>query len=87
MTSLHSNDEFFQGVEDLIAKLKDGGHQQAAVDLRDGLAHLNGLTDGWACFLESIERVQATESKRFAREHQRALEMIRATAHAAVFRR
>ena len=36
------------------------------------------LTDGWALFLESIEGVPATASKRFDREDQCALETIRA---------
>ena len=87
MASFRSNEEFFQAVRDLMAKLEAGGHHQAAAELREGFRCLNGLTDGWALFLESIERVQATESKRFAPDDRKALEAIRAAAHAAVYRR
>ncbi|OFV81008.1 MAG: hypothetical protein A2Y78_00495 [Acidobacteria bacterium RBG_13_68_16] len=87
MTGFRSNEEFFQAVRDLIATLEAGGHPQAAATLRDGFGCLNGLTDGWALFLQSIENVQATESKRFSPGHQKALEAIRAAAHAAVYRR
>ena len=87
MASFRSNEEFFHAVTGLLTKLEVGGHGQAAAELRAGLGCLNGLTDGWALFLESIERVQATHSERFARDEQTALETIRAAVHTAVYRR
>jgi len=87
MASFRSNEELFEAVSDLMAKLEIGGHHQAVAELKEGLGCLNGLTDGWALFLEAIERVQATESKRFSREDQKALKTIRATVHAIVYRR
>jgi hypothetical protein len=87
MTGFRSHEELFQAVRDLIAALEAGGQPQAAATLREGFRCLNGLTDGWALFLESIEKVRATEGKSLAREHREALEAIRTAARAAVYRR
>ena len=87
MPSFQSNEEYFRAVKDLVARLELGGHRQAADELGDGYRCLNGLTDGWALFLEAVERVQATWSDGFGGEDQQALEAIRAAAHKAVYRR
>jgi hypothetical protein len=87
MAAFRSSEELFQAVDALIARLEGAGHQQAAGEMRDGLRCLNGLTDGSALFLDAIEKVQAAEAKRFAREDQQALETIRARVHVAVYRR
>ena len=67
--------------------LEAGGHTEAAAELRTGLGCLNGLTDGWGLFLESIERVRAAHAPRFSRDERNALETIRAAARQAVRRR
>jgi len=87
MTGFRSSEDLFQAARDLIAELEAGGHPQAAATLRDGFRCLNGLTDGWALFLESIEKVRAAEAKNLAQEHRKALEAIRSAAHVAVYRR
>jgi len=87
VTGFRSNEELFQAVRDLVAKLDGEGHRQAAARLKDGLGCLNGLTDGWALFLEAIDEVEASEATRFAPAHRKALEVLRAAAHAAVHRR
>jgi hypothetical protein len=87
MPSFHSSAECLQAIEGLISRLALGGHQQAADGLRDGYRCLNGLTDGWALFLESVEAVRATQSGRLSPEDRQALEAIRAAAHKAVYGR
>jgi hypothetical protein len=82
-----SNEEFFQAVRTLIAKLEETGHAKAACELREGFGCLNGLTDGAAQFLEAIEKVRTTQSKTFAPEDRETLEAIRAAVHRAVYRR
>ena len=83
-----SNAEFFQAVADLIAKLDGEFHRGAAAQLKRGLSCLNGLfLINQALFLESIEKVQADESDRFAADDQEALERIRAAAHTAMYER
>ena len=86
MPSFQLNEESFQAVEDLIARLELGGHQQAADGLRDGYQCLNGFTDGWAPFLASVEAAEATHSERLRWKDQPAIEVIRAAAHQAVYR-
>jgi len=84
MASYRSSEEFLEAVRDLMTRLEHRGHHQAAAELLEGFRCLNGLTDGWALFLESIGRIQAA-AKRFDPDDQRALEDIRAAAHAAVY--
>ena len=87
MAHFKSNEEFFQCVKDLIARLELHGHREATTELRAGFGCLNGLTDGSALFLESIEKVQAADIGQFDREEKRALRAIRAAVRAAVYRR
>ena len=55
-------------MDGLLTRLDAGGHAEAAAELRRGFSCLNGLTDGWALFLESIEKVEAEHAARFAGE-------------------
>ena len=87
MRAFQSNEEFFQTVEALIASLELAGNQRAADEVRDGYRCLNGLTDGSALFLESLERVQSTQSDGLSREDRQTLERLRAAVHRAVYRR
>jgi hypothetical protein len=86
VTSFRSNEEFFQAVTDLMARLEDGGHGHAAAELREGFHCLNGLTDGSALFLDAIESVRATASKGFEPDDRQTLESIRAAVRKAVYR-
>lgn len=87
MPAFRSNEEFFHAVEDLTAKLEARRHVDAAAELRGGLGCLNGLTDGWALFLEAIERVQTIHANRLTGEERKALAAIQAAVHGAVYRR
>ena len=87
MTSFQSNEEFFQAVQNLLAKLDGDGLGQAADELREGYRCLNGLTDGAALFLDAIERVQVAYSARLAPEDRETLGTLRAAVRKAVKRR
>ncbi|MBI4829892.1 MAG: hypothetical protein HY804_14030 [Nitrospinae bacterium] len=63
MKSYFSNEEFFQAVRSLAERMEHGGHTEAARELRDGFACLNGLTDGWAMLMESVDKVIAAHGK------------------------
>jgi hypothetical protein len=82
-----SNDDFFQAVSALIARLEERGHRRAAAELREAFGCLNGLTDGAVLFLESVEKVQRSESARLAPEDGDALERIRIAAQRAAYGR
>jgi len=60
MSNFTSNEEFFAALRALIDRLEKQGNTAAAQELRSGFARLNGLTDGWALLMESIERTIAT---------------------------
>jgi hypothetical protein len=83
--AFRSNEEFFQAVADLVAKLERRGRTDAAAELRSGMGYLNGLTDGWALFLESIEKVQAEVE--LAADERKELGAIGTAVHTAVYRR
>lgn len=85
--SFGSAEELFAATRELITTLERQGHAASAAELRAGMGCLNGLTDGWALFLESIERVRAGEAKRFDPAARMALEKIRADVRFAVYRR
>jgi hypothetical protein len=53
-----SHEEFWQTVNGLIAELEKNGGSTAAEELKTGMRAVTGLTDGWADFLESIEKVK-----------------------------
>ena len=59
MRNITSNEEFFAALRALIDRLEKQGNIVAAQELRSGFACLNGLTDGWALLMESIERTIA----------------------------
>ena len=51
------------------------------------MACINGLTDGWAQFLEAIEAVERRLGRRISAEQREGLQAIRKAAHNAVCRR
>ncbi len=52
-----SNEELFVALRGLISELEAGPAVEAAGELQRGLRGVNGLTDGWALLLASIETV------------------------------
>jgi len=64
MKTFSTNEEFFRSVTEIIARMVHGGHTEAAEEIQLGYSCLNGLTDGWASFMESIEKVLAAHGQR-----------------------
>ena len=85
MKSCQSNDELFRVVEELMARLAATGFAAEAAELKSGYQLLNGLTDGWALFLESINRVENSD-RRLPADDRATLKSIRAAVHALVYR-
>ena len=85
--SFVSSQELFEAVTDLMTRLEASGHSQALAEIRAGYRCLNGLTDGWALFLESIEKVEATHAPRWPRDEQKALRLIKKVVRNAVYGR
>ena len=54
--------DVFDFVEDLAHRIELGGNPKSAQEIRSGLGYLNGLTDGWAMFMESLEHSMPTQA-------------------------
>jgi len=78
-----SNDEFWRTVNEFIAELEKSGNSPAADELKKGKSLCTGLTDGWADFLESIEKVKKQYPSQLNSSQKSTLKNI----HRAVYQR
>jgi hypothetical protein len=78
-----SHEEFWRTVHDFIAALEVSGDSPAADELKRGMSAVTGLTDGWADFLESIEKVKVQHASQLDSSQQATLKNI----HRAVYQR
>ena len=78
-----SHEEFWQTVNEFIADLDKSGNSPAAEELKNGMRLVTGLTDGWADFLESIEKVKKQHSSQLSGTQRSTLKNI----HQAVYQR
>lgn len=83
--AFRSSDEIFAATRRLITALRAAGCAAAAAELEEGLSGLNGLTDGWAYFLEHLEKTDAALPAE-AGELRKELQAIIRTARYAVYR-
>jgi hypothetical protein len=86
VASSQSNEELFQAVRDLVGRLEASGRAAAAAELAEGFRCINGLTDGWASFLESIDTVRAAHATGLVATDLETLEQLRDAAYEAVHR-
>lgn len=80
------NQEFFKDVRALQSELESHEEIEAAKEIRRGLSLINGLTDGWAMFLESLNKVNSEYSSSFTTEQKEKLCFYISLAHKAVYR-
>lgn len=86
MKQFSSYEECFAAVTTMIARLEALGLHGAADEMRSGYGCLNGLTDGWALFLEAIERVWEREKAGLSPADRKALKTLRAEVRRIVHR-
>ena len=82
-----SNEELFDAARHLISGLRARGADASAKILHDGFRCINGLTDGWALFLDAIIEVQESFSHQLRENEQRLLKDMHAAVYEAVYRR
>jgi len=82
-----SNEELFDAARHLISGLRARGADASAKILHDGFRCINGLTDGWALFLDAIIEVQESFSHQPRENEQRLLKDMHAAVYEAVYRR
>jgi len=56
------NQDVFDFTAELASRIESSGNVRIAEEIRNGLRSNNGLTDGWALFMESLERALAASS-------------------------
>ncbi|MFA5374188.1 MAG: hypothetical protein WC455_00290 [Dehalococcoidia bacterium] len=71
-----SNEDFWRTVHEFIAELEKSGNAPAADELKNGKSLVTGLTDGWADFLESIEKVMKQHSSQLSSTQKSTLKNI-----------
>ncbi|MEW5974853.1 MAG: hypothetical protein AB1898_03490 [Acidobacteriota bacterium] len=84
---IRSGEELVQATHQLIAIFDSKGIPSASRELREGFAALNGLTDGWALFLESVKKVEGQYASQLSGSQRAVLAEIHGAAYQAVYRR
>jgi hypothetical protein len=80
------NQEFFTDVHALQKELENNGEFEAAKEIKEGIGLINGLTDGWAMFLESLNKVNLEYSSSFSTEQKEKLSYYIKLTHKVVHR-
>jgi hypothetical protein len=80
-----SNEEFWRTVNEFIDGLKKSGNSAAADELKEGKSLCTGLTDGWADFLESIEKVKKQHPSQLSSTQRSTLKNIHREVYQRVY--
>ena len=81
-----SNKEFFEDIEHYQKELLESGHNHASKEIQEGLDCINGLTDGWALFMESLEKVSNEYAAEFSEKQNEKLANFLTIVKKAVYR-
>ncbi|KZY34366.1 hypothetical protein A3740_17530 [Oleiphilus sp. HI0068] len=81
-----SNTDLFDAIEGLQASLVSTGNEHASNQIADGLSSLNGLTDGWAQLLESINNARCEFGSALTEEQTNQINKIQSAVHKIVYR-
>ena len=82
-----SNDEFYRDFDAFVQRLDFNGHHKASEKLRHGISCLNGLTDGWALLMESVEETLHQYGNDLSEIEKQKLKNILVTVRQVVFRK
>ena len=80
-----SYEEFWRTVNEFIAELEASGNSPAAEELKNGKRAVTGLTDGWAMFLESVEKVKKQYWSQLSSAQKSTLKNIHQTVYKRVY--
>jgi len=86
MTRYESSEDFFHAFEMLVRKIDNSGQRTAANRLSKGFSCLNGLTDGWALLLDSIEKTVSQDQGKIQPEDMIELKGMLKVVREAVYR-
>jgi len=86
MKTYASSAELFESARRLASQMSSEGNEAAAKEILRGIQAVNGLTDGWALFLESLDRVNEAQGESISNGASNELQSIRAAVRKAVYR-
>ena len=81
-----SNTDLFETIEKLQRSLSSTGSDVASELLAEGMSSLNGLTDGWALLLESINSANKNYGETFSQQQSAELNKIQSAVYKVVHR-
>lgn len=81
-----SNTYLFEAIKQLKDSLSSSGNEDSDELIAEGMSSLNGLTDGWALLLESINTVIKNHSITLSEQQNVELNKIRSEVHKIVYR-
>ena len=87
MRDFKSNEEFFAALRNLMDRIETQGNTAAAQELRSGFSCLNGLTDGWALLVESMQRTVAANRGKMGKAEMLELRNMITVVTKVVYRR
>ena len=87
MKKYQSADDFFRAFHDLVERIEHFGKPEVAQKLQYGFSCLNGLTDGWAQLMESMEQTLAQHRNELRKKDTDELEKMLQLVKTAVFRK
>ncbi len=82
-----SNQEFFEDLIKYQKELVESGHCPAAQIINEGMGCIDGLTDGWEFFMESLETVATEFAAEFSAAQQEKLTKLLAISKKVVYRK
>ncbi len=82
-----SNEAYFEAVKVLIVELRETGNEVDSSELDDGFHCINGLTDGWAQFLDSLPKLEQNREGQLSESQAAAITNLCETAYQAVYRK
>lgn len=81
-----SNKDLFEAIEELQKSLTSSGSEEAGELIAEGMSCLNGLTDGWALLLESLNTAASKYSSSFSKQQITELNKIQSAVHKVLHR-
>ncbi len=87
MKKYKSNNEFFDALRHLIHRIEGQGNIAAAQKLQEGFSCLNGLTDGWALLMESIDNTISENHGKIEPRDMAELQQMLKAVRRAVYRK
>ncbi len=86
MRNYKSNEEFFREVQSLATKFEIDGKAKCSQALLRGLSSVNGLTDGWALFMDEVTLLIKNHSKELSRDDLKRLKDFQERLKKVIFR-